>query len=272
MSNASDTPDQAEVLRLVLRHRLSRVWTALPGVIEKYDASTQRADVRPAVVAFLPLLDGEEREKLPVIPNVPVVHPSGGGFFCSFPMKRGDPVVLVFCARDIAAWKGGNGGVAEAADNRMHDLTDAFAFPGAKPSGAVLKEADAEKLVVGQDGGHQIRIGGDVIDIGTSGGAKQAAALAEKTKSELEALKTTVNNFIGGTWSTFITAYNTFISAVATHGHTSTATFQPKDPSSGGQSVTVAAAGSIPAVPASPGAEHGSVGDVGSGSVNIEEQ
>ncbi len=269
MSDASDNPDMSEVLRLVLRHWFSRAWTALPGVIETYDPETQRADVAPAVVPFLPLTEGEEPERLAVIPNVPVVMPSGGGFFASFPMQKGDPVLLVICCRDIGPWKAGNGEVKDCADNRMHDLTDAYAIPGGMPSGKALGEVDGSSMVVGKDGGHQVRIGDGVIDIGTSGGAKQAVALAEKTKSEVESLASSFNSFVTNTWGTFVTSFGTFVTQVLSHTHVEGAAYQVAPPPATPNN-TQAPAGISPAV-ASPGTTHGAVNDVGSGSVNAEE-
>lgn len=263
----SDSPDLAEVLRLVLEHRVSRVWTALPGVVEAYDPSTQRADVRPAVVAFLELADGEEREELPVIPNVPVVMPSGGGFFASFPMRQGDPVLLVFACRDVSSWKAGSGAVTNADDVRKHDLTDAFAFPGGRARGAVIAEADATRLVVGQDNGHQIRIGQGVIDIGTSAGAKEAAALATKTRTEIASLASSFNAFINAVWTPFVAGYNLFLTATATHTHPEGAKYVIADPPT---PPGTTAAPTIATTPALPGSAHGTVAGVGSASVNIE--
>lgn len=188
MSDASDNPDLAEALRLILRHRDSRLWTALPGVVRTYDANTQRADVKPAVVGFLQLTEGEEEEELPVIPNVPVVLPSGGGFFCSFPLQAGDPVVLIFACRDIGPWKAGEGGVANAQDNRMHDLTDAFAVPGGRAKGNALAGASAEDLVIGKDGGGRISIapGGTIsADPGDGAFVELAGAAAFLARADL---------------------------------------------------------------------------------------
>lgn len=197
MSHISDNPTPEEALRVVLNHWQSKIWTAIPGTVHTYEAETQRASIKPAVIGYTPLADGEELEELPLIPNVPIVHPAGGGFMVAFPIKPGNPVLLVFCARDIASWKAGDGEVSEAADNRMHSLTDAFAIPGGKPTGAVLQQVDTDKLVIGQEGGHQIRIGEGGIDIGTAQGTKQAVALASAAHQQITAVSDTLNTHIG---------------------------------------------------------------------------
>lgn len=192
MTDASDNPDQTEVLRLTNLAQQSRIWTALPGIVESYDAKTQRAEIKPSLAGFRILTEGEEVEELSNIPNVPVVMPSGGGFFCSFPLKKGDPVVLVFACRDIGPWKAGEGQPVDAQDNRMHDLTDAFAFPGGRAEGNVIAEADADKLIIAKDGGKQIRLDGKSIDLGVASGEDAAAAMAraDKVDDRLELIET----------------------------------------------------------------------------------
>ncbi len=188
MSDATTAPDLGEVLRLWAQDLQQKVWTALPGVVQKYDATTQQADVKPSVVGFFQCIDGEEPHELPVIAGVPVVHPSGGGFFASFPLQAGDPVLLVFAAREIDTWKTSGPGVVRAADNRMHHLTDAFAMPGGRPPTAPLKEASAEDLVIGKEGGATVRVKVDgtvAIKPGGSALIEMAGATAAITRDDL---------------------------------------------------------------------------------------
>jgi len=152
-------PDLAEAFRLIFRTFSESMWTSLPGYVDSYDASKQSAEVVPAVKGWRLLLDGEEQDELPKIPNVPVIQPSGGGFHASFPLQKGDPVVLVFAARDIDAWKSSPPGApVQAQDNRIHDLTDCFAIPGGRPLAAPFLDSDANDLIIGKDGGHRLKI------------------------------------------------------------------------------------------------------------------
>ena len=91
---------------------LKRVHTSLPGVVVAYDAATRRARVQPAVDLLLsppdnPTADFGELIPMPkpVILDVPVIFPAGGGYTLHFPLVKDDPVMLLFAERDIAAFK-----------------------------------------------------------------------------------------------------------------------------------------------------------------------
>ena len=81
---------------------LKTVHTSLPGIVNEYDATTRRARVQPAV--DLLMTDGTTKPK-PILLDVPVLFPTGGGFTMHFPLVAGDPVMLLFAERDIAAFK-----------------------------------------------------------------------------------------------------------------------------------------------------------------------
>ena len=81
---------------------LKRVHTSLPGIVQSYDAATRRARVQPAV--DLLLTDGTSAQK-PIILDVPVLWPTGGGYTLSLPLDAGDAVMLLFAERDIQRFK-----------------------------------------------------------------------------------------------------------------------------------------------------------------------
>lgn len=66
---------------------------------------------------------------LPLLTDVPVIFPRGGGCTITFPVKAGDECLVVFSDRFIDFWWQ-NGGIQEPVDPRQHDLSDAFAFVG----------------------------------------------------------------------------------------------------------------------------------------------
>ena len=76
--------------------------TSIPGIVQEYTASTKRAKVQIAM--RLLMTDGETMPR-PVILNVPVVHPSGGGWIIHLPLQADDAVLLVFSERGIQAFK-----------------------------------------------------------------------------------------------------------------------------------------------------------------------
>lgn len=54
---------------------------------------------------------------LPILPDVPVVFPGGGGFALTFPVAAGDECLVVFASRCIDAWWQ-SGGVGEPMEPR----------------------------------------------------------------------------------------------------------------------------------------------------------
>lgn len=106
---------------------LSQVWTALPGRVTSYDASTQRATVQPTVANVDP------DRALPSVPNVPVSFPRAGGYLLALPIEVGDTGLLVFTALSAQSWlKSGSEGAPQ--DTRRHTLSSAVFLPGVSPT------------------------------------------------------------------------------------------------------------------------------------------
>lgn len=186
----SRTPDLAEVLRVAMDNRLADVHVALPGQIEKYDLTKQAADIKPLIKrAFLTAEGDEVLEALPVIPQVPIVFPRAGGFFITLPIKKGDLVTLLFCERSIDKYTQGKGKDTDPVDLRMHELIDAVAFPGFYPFSEALADAHADNLVIGKDGGAQIHVKPDEVNLYEENAA-EFVALATKCLTELQAVQT----------------------------------------------------------------------------------
>lgn len=103
---------------------------AMPGIIQSFDPDAVTCTVLPAIYGQRLRDDGTlVSEELPIIPDVPVVFPRGGGCSLTFPVKPGDECLLVFSDRCIDFWWQ-SGGVQEPVDPRQHDLSDAFAIVG----------------------------------------------------------------------------------------------------------------------------------------------
>lgn len=69
---------------------------------------------------------------LPIIQNVPVVHPRGAGYYTRFPIKKNDTGLAIISQRSLDVWKV-SGGEVDPKDMRLHDLSDAMFIPGAYP-------------------------------------------------------------------------------------------------------------------------------------------
>ncbi|WP_024904456.1 Gp138 family membrane-puncturing spike protein [Robbsia andropogonis] len=118
------------VLRSATRYERSNLWTALPAIIQSFDASAITCTAQPSVQVESTAQDGSTTwASLPLLVDVPVCFPRGGGCTLTFPVSQGDEVLIVFASRCIDAWWQ-SGGVQQQAELRMHDLSDGFAIPG----------------------------------------------------------------------------------------------------------------------------------------------
>lgn len=132
MDRIERAPDPTSVTKRVLAGHQASVWTALPGIIKRYDRLKQVVDVQPAIQArFVGRKGVEEWITLPLLINCPVCFQGGGGFTLTFPLKVGDECLVVFASRCIDAWWM-LGDVQKQMDFRMHDLSDGFVLPGVR--------------------------------------------------------------------------------------------------------------------------------------------
>ena len=126
--------------------------TSTFGTVESYDASTQRADVRPAVRRTLYREDGTPvAEDLPVLRAVPIVQLAVNGFVVHLPVRVGDEVLVIVPDRDPSRWIQ-TGRVSDAPDGRLHHLAHSVAIPWRFTRAAVLSPAPpTDALVVGTE-------------------------------------------------------------------------------------------------------------------------
>ena len=124
--------DPEEALRAALDGKQANIWTALPGIIVSFDPEASTVTVQPAIQGSVQAPDGQRRSvNMPVLPDVPVVFPGGGGMTLTFPIQAGDECLVVFSSRCIDGWWQ-SGGVQKAMESRMHDLSDGFALVGVR--------------------------------------------------------------------------------------------------------------------------------------------
>lgn len=107
----------------------STLKVAMPGVIESFDPGSVTVSVRPAIKGYDGGTEDDGWIELPLLVDVPVIFPRGGGCTLTFPVKAGDECLLIFGDRCIDFWWQ-NGGIQKPVDLRMHDLSDAFAIVG----------------------------------------------------------------------------------------------------------------------------------------------
>lgn len=119
-------PTLDAVIQKGIDSALADMHVAMPAVIETYDPVTQKASLQPLVQRTFE--DGTV-QRWPVVNNVPIQFPRGGGFAMTFPIKPGDKALLVFSDRSLDEWLS-SGAEIEPKDPRKHDESDAFAIPG----------------------------------------------------------------------------------------------------------------------------------------------
>lgn len=105
----------------------------MPGIVKSFDAESQTATVQPAIKRIFKTVN-EDVEiltpvDLPVLINVPIVFPRGGGFSMTFPVAKGDECLLVFSERSIDNWHR-SGGSQKPLARRFHSISDAIAMVG----------------------------------------------------------------------------------------------------------------------------------------------
>jgi hypothetical protein len=215
--------DSQEALRLALEGHQAQVWTALPAIIESFDANAVTCVAQPAIKAEVRAADGSTRlVALPLLIDCPVVFPRGGGCTLTFPIAKGDECLVVFSSRCIDAWWTA-GGVQAQAELRMHDLSDGFCLPGpfsqaTKISGistnsVQLRSNDASTYIDLNPTSQKVKIvapGGFEVDAPTNlftgavtiqGLLTWLAGMAGSTASGVAATVTGVINFIGSVTS-----------------------------------------------------------------------
>lgn len=192
---ASRSPALVEVLRAALDSKIGEVHTCLPAKVELYDETQQKVNVKPLLKrTVIDDAGGEIVEVLPVVQSVPVVFPRAGGFFITMPIRVGDFVALFFSERSLDRWIVSDGADADPVDVRTHDLSDAIAVPGLYPFSAAL-DADPDDMVLGKEGGFEVHIKDDQIDLGSKDAA-DFVALAGLVKTEITALRSAVNSLV----------------------------------------------------------------------------
>lgn len=120
----------AEVLAATTAALSNDLRVALPGIIHSFDPETVTCTVAPAIKGARMASDGSVNSvSYPLLVDVPVVFPRGGGCTLTFPVASGDECLLIFADRAIDFWWQ-SGNTQEPVNSRQHSLSDAFVIPG----------------------------------------------------------------------------------------------------------------------------------------------
>lgn len=131
----------------------SRTWTALPGLIESFDATAMTCTVQPAIQSRVRDRSGTQTlVDMPLLLDCPVQFPAGGGCTLTFPVKPGDECLVVFASRCIDSWWQ-SGGIQAPAEYRMHDRSDGFALLGFRSQPRVIGAVSTSAAQLRSDDG-----------------------------------------------------------------------------------------------------------------------
>jgi len=120
-----------ELLTSSFEHQMAGINTCIPGVIVSVDSlENMLVTVQPTI--NMKFKDGQIQE-WPTLPNTPIIFPSSSTSAVTFPLTKGDPVLIVFSMRGIDNFRGGSGYPTTPTDFRKFDLSDAFAIPAPWP-------------------------------------------------------------------------------------------------------------------------------------------
>lgn len=165
--------DEQAAIRAAMERLQSRLWTAMPGIVDSFDPVRMVANVQPAITAQLRTPEDVVQDvQVPLLLDCPVVFPGGGGVTLTFALAPGDEVLVVFGSRCIDSWWQ-QGGVQGQAELRMHNLSDGFVIPGPRSlprrfnvstTAAQLRSDDGETYVELQPGG-KVRIQAEDIEL-----------------------------------------------------------------------------------------------------------
>jgi len=153
ISSQTRSGELSEVLKTERDVIQSQLRVALPGIIQSFDPDTVTAVVQPAIRYIEQDNDGgTSTSDYPLLVDVPVVFPRGGGCTLTFPVKPGDECLVIFADRCIDFWWQ-SGGVQEPVDSRMHDLSDAFAIVGPQSQAKKISGISASAVELRSDDG-----------------------------------------------------------------------------------------------------------------------
>lgn len=170
VSDQTRSGDLAETFKSERDTTKNQIRVALPGIVQSFDPDAVTAVVQPAIRSVETDNDGNRITKnYPLLVDVPVVFPRGGGCTLTFPVKEGDECLVIFADRCIDFWWQ-SGGVQEPVDDRQHDLSDAFCIVGPQSQAQKISDISTSAVELRSDDG------GTKLSLNPSSGAITGAA------------------------------------------------------------------------------------------------
>ncbi len=158
--------DVREIIESIVEAKMASVWTAIPCIVDSVHSSGVKASLQPAIKANVKQPDGSIKQvDMPILQDVPLHFPGGGGVSMTFPVKKGDEALVIFSSRPTDSWKQ-SGGVQAQIDARMHDLSDGFAIMGFRSSPNALQNVNTDATEIrSDDGSTKISLKGNEVKL-----------------------------------------------------------------------------------------------------------
>jgi len=119
------TKDTVQLLDEWFDAKMFNIHTVLPGEIATYDASKRKAEVKPLIK--LKMFNDDNLE-IKNISNVPVMFQGNSDFSITYPLKKGDGVLLLFSECGLGKFLA-SGNLSDSDSINRFSLTDCIAIP-----------------------------------------------------------------------------------------------------------------------------------------------
>lgn len=161
------TPTFTQVIRSAITQGVADVRVGMPARVVSFDPVSQTASVKPALSDQVIQPDGSTTVvSIPILQDVPVQFPGGGGFAETFPVAKDDECWLTFADRSIDIWSQ-RGGEVDPQSDRRHDLNDPVAIMGVRSQPGKLTEFDTARAIWGNKG-PRVAADGTVLHLGVA--------------------------------------------------------------------------------------------------------
>ena len=137
----------------------SRMYCALPAIIESVNFDNQTIEARPVTIMKRTDDAGMVSDfPLPLLVDVPFQCYKGGGYSITVPIKQGDECLIIFTDVDFSAWFQ-NGGYNYAEHSFMHSYTNSMAIVGFSSEVNAITNYNPEAIEVrNADGSEKISL------------------------------------------------------------------------------------------------------------------
>lgn len=141
---SDDNPTLEDLLDAAIEAALRDVRVWLPGEIRSYDSGTRRAVIQVMIPdGWIDEAGQRQSTTLRPFTDIPAALTGSGSTRVKFPIKPGDPCLILFSSSCITAYKA-TGRLVDPKDDRHHHEADAFFVPMPRVVGPVEDDAMIE--------------------------------------------------------------------------------------------------------------------------------